>query len=171
MDKIPSSLNLFLLCSPNCCCPLCSQITCSPACFAWTAVSDLSSPLACSLGLSHCTTHSANYLHALPAQKKEVGPRRKKREGRSARGGVCLLSDWPCTNISLSLPLFSFKFSNLPLHISYSTNENKHSSPASTLFLFCLFLHYFPFSFATAGSVASFHSTALPLYRVCLERE
>lgn len=105
------------------------QITCSPHCTASPAVTDLSSPLAGSLGLSHSTTGTANYLHAPSAQKQEVGSGKNKREGRNARGGVDLLSDWPRTKLSPPSLVSPSSLPNLPLHISYPANENKHSLP------------------------------------------
>lgn len=117
-------------------------LACLPACFALTAVTDLSSPFAGSLGLSHSTTDTTNYLHALQHRKRRWG-RGKKRGREVVPEGVCtcfLIGHAP--NFP-SLPLFSFKFSNLPLHISYSANENKHSSPPlpPPLSFFFLFLH------------------------------
>lgn len=93
-----------------------------------TSPTDLISPLAGSLGLSHSTTDSTNYPHALPAQKREVGSGKKKREGR-VQEGVCTCFLIGRASKFLSFPLFAFKFSKSPLHVSYFANENKHSSP------------------------------------------
>lgn len=79
--------------------------------------------------------------------KKKVESGRRKREGCTEPEGVCTYSLIGYAPTSVSLPLFSFKFFNLPLHFSYSANENKHSSPPPGVifFQFFLFLQYFSF--------------------------
>lgn len=144
----------FLFYKPNYFSPPCFQIARPPA------VTDLSC-----LGLSHSSTDTAYYLHALSQQRRGRWGRVRRRRGRDTwPGAVCTCSlIGPATNI-LSFPPFSSKFFNSLLHISYSANENKHSPPPRTppdSFVFLLFLSSTNFHFVPPQQRTS---SSLPLF-------
>lgn len=101
MAKIPSF-------SPYCCSATQTTSTLSVArsLARLPAVTDLSSPLAGSLGLSHSTTDTANYLHALSSTEKGGGVEEEE-EGGTQRPRGCVPALRLAVHQTFSPSLFS----------------------------------------------------------------